>query len=61
MALSCVFKFRGLPGRSPAAALAALVLATGLALPGGLTDAGAQGIDRSVIPVAADAPERYVV
>ncbi|MCU0976691.1 MAG: LysM peptidoglycan-binding domain-containing protein [Steroidobacteraceae bacterium] len=62
MALSCVSKSRVQP-RQPliAAAAAALVLLTGLSLPGGTAAAQQQGIDRSVIPLAPDAPERYVV
>jgi hypothetical protein len=61
MALSSVSKSR-VRSRRPlaAAAAAALVLLCGLALPIGGT-AAAQGIDRSVIPLAPDAPERYVV
>jgi hypothetical protein len=62
MALSCVSKSRAQP-RQPlfAAAAAALALLTGLAMPAGDAAAQSQGIDRSVIPVAPDAPERYVV
>jgi len=42
-----------------ASAIATLALA--LALPAGVAAGQAQGIDRTVIPVAPDAPERYVV
>jgi nucleoid-associated protein YgaU len=62
MALSSVFKSRGPVGRSLlATAAAALILTAGLGLPGGAPSAQSGGIDRSVIPIAADAPERYVV
>src|SRR5512139_3933953 len=62
MALSCVSKPRVQP-RQPllAAAAATLVLLTGLAMPAADAAAQSQGIDRSVIPVAPDAPARYVV
>lgn len=62
MALSSVFKSRGPVGRSlVATAAAALILTAGLSLPGGAPSAQSGGIDRSVIPIAPDAPERYVV
>lgn len=62
MALSCVSKSRVQPHQPLlAAAAAVLVLLTGPALPGGDAAAQSQGIDRSVIPLAPDAPERYVV
>jgi hypothetical protein len=62
MALSCVSKSR-VRSRQPllAAAAAALILLAGLSLPDGPAAAQQQGIDRSVIPLAPDAPERYVV
>lgn len=56
------------PGNSPSrssarilagAALAALALS--VALPAGIATGQQSGIDRSVIPIAPDAPERYVV
>ncbi len=59
MAPSSVFKSRL---RGPlAAAAAAAVLVLGLGQPAGEVQAQSGGIDRSVIPIAADAPERYVV
>ncbi len=42
-----------------AAAACALTLA--LAMPAGVATGQEQGIDRGVIPVAPDAPERYIV
>lgn len=61
MAPSSVFKSPK-PTRWPlAAAVAALVFTLGLALPAGPAAGQSSGIDRSVIPIAADAPERYVV
>lgn len=62
MALSCVSKSR-VPLRKPLlAAAAALVVLAAPAVPGGgVAAAQGQGIDRSVIPIAPDAPERYVV
>ena len=50
--------------RNPLASVAAATLATfliGVALPAGTASGQQQGIDRSVIPLAPDAPERYVV
>jgi hypothetical protein len=50
--------------RHPLFALAAAVaaaIALSLALPTGLATGQEGGIDRSVIPVAPDAPDRYVV
>lgn len=41
------------------AAIAALAVA--MAVPGGIANGQDQGIDRGVIPVAPDAPDRYVV
>jgi len=61
MAPSSVFKSRGLVRWPLAAAAAALVFTLGLAVPAGPAIGQAGGIDRSVIPIAADAPERYVV
>ncbi len=52
------------PSRRPFVALAAgaaLALALGLALPAGTATGQEQGIDRRVIPIAPDAPQRYVV
>ena len=43
------------------AALAALIIASGLALPATQVAAQSGGIDRSVIPISPTAPERYVV
>lgn len=63
MALSSVYKSR-VQLRKPlvAAAAAALVFLAAPAAPGGgVAAAQGQGIDRSVIPIAPDAPERYVV
>jgi len=61
MAPSSVFKSLK-PARWPlAAAAAALVLALGLAVPAGPAASQSGGIDRSIIPIAPDAPERYVV
>ena len=61
MAPSSVFKSPK-PTRWPlAAAVAALVFTLGFALPTGPAAGQSSGIDRSVIPIAADAPERYVV
>jgi len=61
MAPSSVFKSPK-PARWPlAAAVAALVFSLGLAVPAGPAAGQSGGIDRSVIPIAADAPERYVV
>ena len=42
-------------------AAAACALALALAAPAGVATGQDQGIDRSVIPVAPDAPERYIV
>ncbi len=42
-------------------AAAACALALALALPAGVATGQEQGIDRGVIPVAPDAPERYIV
>jgi len=61
MAPSTVFKSRGLSGWPLAAASAALVFVFGLAVPAGPAAGQSGGIDRSVIPIAPDAPERYVV
>jgi len=62
MALSSFFKSHGPVGRSLlATAATALIFAVGLTLPGGTPSAQSGGIDRSVIPIAPDAPERYVV
>jgi len=61
MAPSSVFKFRGLVRWPLMAATAALVLTFGLAMPAGTASGQSGGIDRSVIPIAPDAPERYVV
>jgi len=61
MAPSSVFKSQK-PARWPlAAAVAALVFTLGFAVPAGPAAGQSSGIDRSVIPIAADAPERYVV
>jgi len=61
MAPSSVFK-SSKPARWPlAVAAAALVFALGLALPAGPAAGQSGGIDRSVIPIAPDAPERYTV
>ncbi len=46
-------------GSLAGAAIIALVLS--IALPAGVATGQQQGIDRSVIPVAPDAPERYTV
>jgi len=43
------------------AALAAMIVAGGLALPAAQVTAQSGGIDRSVIPISPTAPERYVV
>jgi len=61
MAPSSVFKSRGLTRWPLAAAVAALVLAFGLTVPAGPAVGQSGGIDRGVIPIAPDAPERYVV
>jgi hypothetical protein len=61
MAPSSVFKSRIASRWSTAIATAALVFTLGLALPAGPAAAQSGGIDRSVIPIAPDAPERYVV
>ncbi len=56
--------FRMIRSRSPLLALSAATLVTlalGLALPSGPASGQPQGIDRSVIPLAPDAPDRYVV
>ncbi|MGH8251425.1 MAG: LysM peptidoglycan-binding domain-containing protein [Steroidobacteraceae bacterium] len=59
MASSLKFRSAG-PVRSlMAASLAALAIA--MAIPAGIASGQDQGIDRSVIPMAPDAPERYVV
>jgi len=61
MAPSSVFKSLK-PARWPlAAAVAALVFTLGLAVPSGPAVSQSGGIDRGVIPMAPDAPERYVV
>lgn len=61
MAPTSVFKSPK-PARWPlAAAVAALVITLGLALPAGQAVGQSGGIDRGVIPIAPDAPERYVV
>jgi len=61
MAPSSVFKSLK-PARWPlAAAVAALVFTLGLAVPTGPASGQSGGIDRGVIPIAPDAPERYVV
>lgn len=52
------------PSRSPVISLASaalMALALSIALPAGVATGQQQGIDRSVIPVAPDAPERYTV
>jgi len=61
MAPSSVFKSRKVSRWSMTVAAAALVFTLGLALPAGPASAQSGGIDRSVIPIAPDAPERYVV
>lgn len=61
MAPSSVFKSRKVSRWSMTVAAAALVFTLGLALPAGPATGQSGGIDRSVIPIAADAPERYVV
>jgi len=61
MAPSSVFKFSRTVRGPLAAAAAALVIALGLALPAGPVAAAQGGIDTSVIPMAPDAPQRYVV
>jgi len=61
MAPSSVFKVRTVARWSMTIATAALVFTLGLAAPTGLAVAESGGIDRSVIPIAPDAPERYVV
>jgi hypothetical protein len=61
MAPSSVFKSLK-PARWPlAAAVAALVFTLGLAVPTGPAVGQSGGIDRGVIPMAPNAPERYVV
>lgn len=50
-----------IPLNSLGRAFAATLLGLALALPTGLASGQAQGIDRSVIPISPDAPERYVV
>lgn len=52
------------PSRSPIRTLTGatlLALALAIAVPAGVATGQQQGIDRAVIPVAPDAPERYVV
>ncbi len=52
------------PSRSPVISLASaalMALALSIALPAGVATGQQQGIDRGVIPVAPDAPERYTV
>lgn len=52
------------PSRSPVISLASaalMALALSIALPAGVATSQQQGIDRSVIPVAPDAPDRYTV
>ena len=52
------------PSRSPVISLASaalMALALSVALPAGVAIGQQQGIDRGVIPVAPDAPERYTV
>jgi hypothetical protein len=61
MAPSSVFKSRKVSRWSMTVAAAALVFTLGLALPAGPAAGQSGGIDRSVIPIAPDAPERYVV
>ncbi len=61
MALSSDSKNRGLGRASFHAALAALIVVGGLALPATQVTAQTGGIDRSVIPISPTAPERYVV
>ena len=61
MAPSSVFK-SSKPARWPlAVAAAVMTFALGLALPAGPAAGQSGGIDRSVIPIAPDAPERYTV
>jgi len=59
MSLSGNSRFRN-PVRSLASA-ALVALALSIAMPAGIAVGQQPGIDRSVIPVAPDAPERYVV
>lgn len=61
MAPSSVFKSRALVGGPLAAIIAAAILVFGAGLAASPAHAQAGGIDRSVIPMAPDAPERYVV
>jgi hypothetical protein len=61
MAPSSVFKTRSVSRWSMTLATAALVFTLGLGLSAGPAVAQSGGIDRSVIPIAPDAPERYVV
>jgi hypothetical protein len=52
------------PSRSPVISLASaalMALALSIALPAGVATGQQQGIDRGVIPVAPDAPDRYTV
>ena len=52
------------PSRSPVISLAGaalMALALSIAIPAGVATGQQQGIDRGVIPVAPDAPERYTV
>jgi len=52
------------PSRSPIHSLAGaalIALALSIAIPAGVATGQQQGIDRGVIPVAPDAPERYTV
>ena len=52
------------PSRSPVISLAGaalMALALAIALPAGVATGQQQGIERGVIPVAPDAPERYTV
>lgn len=61
MAPSSEYKHCGFGRASFHAALAALIVAGGLALPAAQVTAQSGGIDRSVIPISPTAPERYVV
>ena len=61
MAPSSDSKHRGFGRSWFHAALAAVIVAGGLALPAAQVTAQQGGIDRSVIPISPTAPERYVV
>ncbi len=61
MAPSSVFKFSRTVRGPLAAAAAALVIALGLAVPAGPAASATGGIDTSIIPMAPNAPQRYVV